>query len=167
MKSLRLVFFVLVLPLMAFNVAHEYYVSVTEIAHVKDQKAVQIISRIFIDDLEKMLQERHNENILLNVGNDETYIDKYIEQYFHNKLKIHINGEHQEFDYLGKEYEDDIVFSYIEITGIDTIDSIEVTNEILFDIFPDQQNIVKVKTASKNKSFILIPNNKTRLLNFN
>lgn len=167
MRSFKVLFLLLLLPLIAFNVVHEYYVSVTEITHVKEQKSVQIISRVFIDDLEKMLQERHSEDIILNVGEDEAYIDKYIELYYHSKLKITINEELQEFKYLGKEYEDDIVFSYIEITGIDAINSIEVTNEILFDVFLDQQNIVKIKTAEKNKSFILIPNNKTRLLNFN
>ena len=66
-----------------------------------------------------------------------------------------------------KEYEDDIVFSYLEVTGIDELNSIEVVNEILFDVLPKQQNIVKVKAAGKYKSFILIPANKSRLLNFN
>ena len=167
MKSIRLIIVVLLMPLVAFNVVHEFYVSVTQIEHVKEQKSVQIISRVFIDDLEKMLQERYDENIILNNGIDETYINKYIELYYRNKLKITINEELQNFEYLGKEYEEDIVYSYIEISGIEKINSIEVTNEILFDVFPDQQNIIKIKTAEKNKSFILIRDNKTRLLNFN
>lgn len=167
MKPNKLLFLLLIFPLLAFNVVHEYYVSVTQIEHVKDQQSVQIISRVFVDDLEKMLRERYDENIILNVGKDEAFIDKYIERYYHNKLKIVINGETKEFQYLGKEYEDDIVFSYMEITGVQNLNSIEVTNEILFDTFSDQQNIVKVKTAEENKSFILIPANKSRLLNFN
>ena len=155
------------LPLVAFKTAHEYYVSVTEIEHVKEQQSLQIVSRVFVDDLEKMLRERHDETIILNVGKNETLIDNYIKRYYSNKLKISVNGKPVSFEYLGKEYEDDIVFSYLEVTGIEELNSIEVVNEILFDVLPDQQNIVKVKTDDKNKSFVLIPANKSRLLNFN
>ena len=167
MRSFKLIIVLLFLPLVAFKTAHEYYVSVTEIEHVKEQKSLQIVSRVFVDDLEKMLRERHDESIILNVGKDETVIDNYIKRYYKNKLKITVNGKPIDFEYLGKEYEDDIVFSYLEVTGIDELNSIEVVNEILFDVLPDQQNIVKVKTGDKNKSFVLIPANKSRLLNFN
>ena len=167
MRSIRLIIILLFLPLVAFKVTHEYYVSVTEIEHVKEQQSLQIVSRVFIDDLEKMLRERHDESIILNVGKNETLIDNYIKRYYSNKLKITVNGKAVSFEYLGKEYEDDIVFSYLEVTGVAEMNSIEVVNEILFDILPEQQNIVKVKTADENKSFILIPANKSRLLNFN
>jgi hypothetical protein len=167
MRFVKLILILFFLSLAAFKVAHEYYVSVTEIEHVKEQKSLQIVSRVFIDDLEKMLRERHDDNIILNVGKNEVVIDGYIEKYYNNKLKITVNGKPVEFEYLGKEYEDDIVFSYLEVTGVEELNSIEVVNEILFDVLPDQQNIVKVKTNGKNKSFILIPANKSRLLNFN
>ena len=167
MRSIRLIIVMLCIPLFAFKVTHEYYVSVTEIEYVKEQKSLQIVSRVFVDDLEKMLRQRYDENIILNVGKNEDLINNYIKKYYNNKLKIAVNGQPVEFEYLGKEYEDDIVFSYLEVTGIDELNSIEVVNEILFDVLPKQQNIVKVKAAGKYKSFILIPANKSRLLNFN
>ena len=95
---------------LSFTSVHKYYVSVTNIEYVKEKEAVQIISRIFIDDFEKLLRERYDENITLGAKDEISTIDAYIERYLAEKLKIDINGQASKFIYLGKEYEDDIVF---------------------------------------------------------
>lgn len=60
---------VLLLPLLAFTTFHKYYVSVTQIEYVKKQQSVQIISRIFLDDFEDVLQARYNEKLFLLTTN--------------------------------------------------------------------------------------------------
>ena len=72
-----------------------------------------------------------------------------------------------EFTFIGKEYKDDIAYCYLEIVNISEVKSIEVKNRVLFDVFTDQQNIVRLKINDKNKSFLLIPDNDNCLLNFN
>lgn len=167
MKINKLLVFLIILPLMSFTIAHKYYVSVTEVEYVKEQESMQIVTRIFIDDFEKMLRERYDESITLDIGKDETQIDAYIQKYLSSKLQITIDNTLQQFEFLGKEYEDDILFCYLEITDVTEVNTFEIVNQVLFDVFDDQQNLVKTKINSKRKSFMLIPQNDKGVLNFN
>ena len=167
MKTLKFALIFFALPLMAITSVHKFYVSVTQIEYVEDKASVQIISRIFIDDLENLLRTRYDETITLNVDKEVTTSDFYIEKYLKEKLKIDINGEAKVFTYIGKEYEDDIVFCYLEITDIKQINTFTVTNQILQDLFEEQENIVRTYINSKHKSFILTKENDKGMLNFN
>ena len=86
MKSCKGLILVLILPLFAFSSLHKYYVSVTKIDYIKETQAIQITSRIFIDDFEKLLRGRYDEAVVLNSGKSEDQIDIYIEKYL--KLKL-------------------------------------------------------------------------------
>lgn len=84
-----------------------------------------------------------------------------------SKLSIQINGQLKTPVFIGKEYEDDIVYIYYEIANISEIKQFEIENKTLFDLFEDQKNIVRTKINGKNKTFILIPQNDKGMLNFN
>ena len=98
--------------------------------------------------------------------NETKTIDSYTEKYFKEKLTILIDGKVQELKFIGKEYEDDIIYTYFEIEGIEKINTMEISNEILFELFEEQQNIVRTKVYKKNKSFILLKENAKGVLNF-
>ena len=114
-----------------------------------------------------MIRERFDERITLAIDNESILVDDYMTRYLTDKLEVTINNQSQKFNFLGKEYKDDIVYCYLEISDIKAISSIQVTNRVLFDIYPDQQNIVRLKINDKNKSFLLIPDNDNCVLNFN
>lgn len=168
MKSIFLIFILSVgLTLTSSNTKHEYYVSVTNIEHAKEQESVQIISQVFIDDFERLIRERYDETITLSEDDEPEIVDEYMKRYLEDKLKISINGRAYEFNFIGKEYKEDITYCYLEIENIKDIKSIRVVNRILFDILPEQQNIVRLKLNDRNKSFLLIPENDECMLNFN
>lgn len=166
MKTFKIFFLAIAFPLLSFTMIHKYYVSVTEVEYVEEKKSVQIISRIFIDDFENMLRSRYDKEITLAIENENSTVDYYTEKYLKEKLKIKINDQEVEFKFLGKEYEDDIMVSYLEIENVENISSIQAKNHVLFDVFPDQQNIVRFKIHSKNKSFLLTKDNDKGMLNF-
>ena len=167
MKRIKIFLVIVILPLMAFSGLHKYYISVTEVDYIKDKQSVQITSRIFIDDFEKVLRERYNENVVL-AGKEETKeVNKYIETYLRSKIRVRINDHDMNLIFIGKEYDIDIIQCYIEIQNVKQINSIEISNEVLFDSFEDQQNMIKTKINSKQKSFLLNQNNKIAVLNFN
>ena len=167
MKTFKFVLLILLLPLLAYSTAHKFYVSVTQVEYIKEKQTVQIISRIFIDDFEELIRQRYDEGITLDTSKEEIQIDFYIERYLQEKIKIKINDSIQTLVFIGKEYEDDIIYCYLEIKNISVIKSFEITNQILFDLYDEQQNIVKTNINSKNKSFILISQNDKGVLNFN
>jgi len=167
MPLIKKTLLILLLPLLAFTVAHKYYLSVTSIGYSDTDSAIQITTRIFIDDLDKLLLDRYGLKGDLATQNESSEANEYIEKYFRAKFSMEINGEHVDYNFLGKIYESDIVICFLEIPKIDinTINSISVQNEILMDIFEDQKNVVHFKVKGQKKSFVLIRENNKGLLN--
>lgn len=166
MKIFKSVLVLALIMSLAFASAHKYYVSITKIEYVKEQQSVQIITRIFIDDFERLLKERFDDKIVLDVNADETQIDSYIKKYLLSRLKIDINGKQSIINFIGKEYDGDVVQCYLEIEKVESIKSFSIENSVLYDLFNDQKNIVRTHINGKDKSFILIPENDKGMLNF-
>ena len=156
----------LVFPLLAFT-AHKFYISVTNINYTEQEDALQITSRIFIDDLENVLQERYDFNAQLATEHESEMADDYVEKYFRTKFVVKLNGEYVDYTFLGKKYDNDIIICYLELPKIDlpNLTSIEIQNEVLTDLFDEQQNVVHVKIKGTKKSFVLIKENNKGMLN--
>ena len=165
MPKLKILLFIIVLSLVSFKTMHKYYVSLTEIEYVKEERSVQIITRIFIDDFENVLRNRFDEGLTLDTEKENIETNYYIEKYLKDKLKITINLKDFSFDFLGKEYEDDMILCYLEIQNIERISSIKVENKLLYEMFPDQKNMVRFKIHSVNKTILLIKENDKGVLN--
>ena len=61
----KYLFLVLVIPLLLSFTMHKYYLSVMDLEYNEDAKAVQMVTRIFYDDLEDVLNERYDAGRLL------------------------------------------------------------------------------------------------------
>lgn len=163
LKSLLYFSVIIVLTSMTM---HKFYVSVTQVEYVQKQQSVQIISRIFIDDLELALQNRFDKNIKLTEEKESENVNAYIEKYFKQKLKITLNAKETPYKFLGKKYDNDILYFYFEIENVKDLKQFQIRNQILFDALPDQQNIVKIKAKSEHKNYILTTDNDNAVLNF-
>lgn len=150
----------LFLALSSFTVLHKYYVSVTDVEYAKTSKSLQVTSRIFIDDLENVLQQRYETPIKLNDKN----ADFYIEKYFSKKLVISVNDQKKVSTFIGKEFEDDMVHCYFEVENVPEMQNIEVTNKLLMDVYEEQQNITHININDKKKSFLLMKDNPSGML---
>ena len=147
LKKGRMAFLPLVmLLLLSFSSAHKYYVSVTNIAYSKDDSAFQVTSRVFIDDLDKLLKERYDIEAKLATPKESKLADEYIEKYFRTKFAIELDGKPVQYNFLGKRYDNDMVICYLEIPNVKLSEtkSMTIQNEVLMDLFDDQQNIVHV-----------------------
>lgn len=165
MKLIKYFTLLLFIPLLAFSV-HKYYISLCEIEHNEEQKSLQIIVGMFIDDIEFTLNKNHNTTLNLATKNEISTIDEYYSTYLNEHFEIIVNNELKVYKFIGKEYDDDIVRFYLEITNIQEVKYIEVTNTCLFRDFKDQQNIIKIKANNTHKTFYLSQNNDKGLLNF-
>lgn len=154
MKKVSIVFLLLV-SLSSFTVLHKFYVSVMQIEYNESQKSLQIISRVFIDDFEEVLKERYDNSVEIAVDKESEKNDDYIKKYLSQKIKLFIDGEEVSFTYLGKEYEDDLMLCYLEIENVEGFNEIEVSNQVLMDLYEEQQNIIHVKKDNLRKSLIL------------
>ncbi len=154
-KILLLFLFVVSVPLSSFTTTHKFYVSVTQVDYNAKQQSLQIVSRVFIDDIEELLKERYDKSTNLDKDEESPGVDKNLAIYLNQKLQFVVNGEEVSFKFLGKEYEDDLIICYLEIENITSLNTIEITNQVLMDLFEEQQNIVHVKKGNQRKSLIL------------
>lgn len=164
MKIFRVLLIALVFSIVTASTAHKFYVSTTKIEYVEQQQSVQIISKIFIDDLEEVLRKRYDESIVLD-SKDESEQD-FVKRYLLQKLQITINGIPATLEYIGKEYEIDLIKVYFEINDIIELNTIEIENMVLFDLFEEQQNIIHLKTGESRRSLVLNKENPKGMLNF-
>ena len=150
----------------AFTYPHKYYVSITQVEYVQEKESVQIIIQMFTEDLEKLIHERYDKEVVLNTQTIEKKIDNYIDLYLSKKVQFKINNQPTEFKFVGKEYEDDLIFCYLEILNVPNISQFEASNYALFEMFEQQQNIIKTNINNQNDSFVLTPQNNLATITF-
>lgn len=165
MKLKNYLFLFLLIPLLAFSL-HKYYVSLCEIEYVKEKQSIQIIIGFFIDDIELTLNKDHKTTLKIATKEEFKEIDNYFKSYLNSNFKVAVNNNPAEFQYIGKEYDDDIVRFYLEIPDISSLNSIEITNTCLIRDFEDQQNIIKIYANKKHKTFYLDKKTHKGLLKF-
>ena len=167
MKNLKKCLIILILPLFAFVTAHKFYLSVTNVNYSEKDKAIQITSRIFIDDFEKLLEERYDIKAKLATENESKKADTYIEKYLRAKFRVEIDGKKKSYDFIGKKYDADVMICYLEVPEVDLaqVRSIVIENEILTDLFDEQQNVLHFKIGENKKSFVLLKSDTKGMLN--
>lgn len=165
MKKL-FILFLAVFPLLAFTAAHKFYVSATDIKYNEKQRSLQIISHVFTDDLEDLLQTRYSGEIFLVKDDEHPAADDYVEEYFRSKFQVEVNGKQRDFNYIGKEYDKDQLLVYLEVEDVEAVKTISVKNAVLTDLFPEQKNVIKVAYGETIKSLLLMRENLNGTLNF-
>lgn len=163
MKLLKYLSILLLVPLFAFTM-HKYYISLCEVEYVEEDQSVQIILGLFIDDIEVILNKEHPKKLNLGTDIEDQNSDEYYETYLNKHFKVIINKELNPYQFIGKQYDDDIVRFYLEIENIKQLKSIEILNTCLIKDFEDQQNIIKIKINKLHKTFYLDKKNPNCLL---
>ncbi len=167
MKKSFLLFFIAAFLLSSFITVHKFYVSVTNINYSEKTDALQITSRIFIDDLDTLMKERYNIDTALGTKEESSLADDYIQKYLKAKFVLELNDEIVTYNYIGKKYDNDVVILYLEVPdiGFSGLNSISIQNEVLTDLYEEQKNLVHIKWKGKKKSFVLIRENNKGMLN--
>ncbi len=157
----------LVNTLLQTSSEHKFYVSVSDAVYNEKEEAIQLITRVFIDDFEDVINLRYGTNIKLEKENDTSdEVEALIERYLKQKLKFTVNGENFEPTYLGKQYDIDQLKLYIEVENIKPFTQIEVTNLVLTDLYDSQKNLFHLKVGKKTKSSVMMKDKSKAMLKF-
>ena len=146
---------------------HPIHLSVTEITYSEKDKAIQITSRIFIDDLELSIQKQLNQpNLDILEPKNGLTLDQMAFGYLKEHLKVKLDGKPQIIKILGHEIEDVAVVFYIEIENVKKIKSLEVRNDVIMETHKDQSNIVHVTYKGPVKSVRLLRDKPSEVFKF-
>jgi hypothetical protein len=147
--------------------AHPIHVSVTEIEFDQKDQALEIMMRVFMDDLELTLRNDLKEPQLdiLNPGN-KTSVDGLVKQYLKDHFTISLDNQIQKTNYLGHEREGQAFIFYIEVTDVQPWKTITIRNDIIMSTHGDQSNIIHVFKNDEVRSLRLTRNTPVDKLTF-
>ena len=142
----------LVLPSYLMTLLHPLHVSVTEIEMDAKEKRLEIMMRVFMDDLETTFREKYQTPDLDVLNPKGKTVDQMMEEYLKTHFKIALDNKAQVMKYLGHEQEGDAFIFYIEVANVKKWKTIQIQNDIIMEMYDDQSNIVHVTSNETVRS---------------
>lgn len=148
---------ILLLTIFSFLIFfHPLHVSVTEIEHDPEEKRLEIIMRIFIDDLELSIKNEVDQPYMdITQPGEGSSTDKLLKNYLDGRLKIKVNGKEKDVEYVGHEVELPVMYIYAQVRNVKKLKEISVFNSLIMETYDDQTNLVHVESGGKTKSLKL------------
>ena len=131
---------------------HPFFVSVTEINHNATDKNLEISCKIFTDDFETTLSKNYKTKVDLVDIKDQAQVDKQVADYIRKHLTLKLDGKAATLEFVGFEREHEAVWSYFQVSNTTAPKKIEVMNNILYEGFDKQINVMHVLVGGNRKS---------------
>ncbi|WP_255557635.1 DUF6702 family protein [Flavobacterium taihuense] len=158
-----LLFFTLAMS--SFGV-HKFYMAIYQINYAPEKKMLQITSRIFIDDINKTLEKKHNKKFFLGTDKESAESLYLLKKYLSENFTLKVNGQSKGMNFLSKEMDGDVLVCYLNIKDVSKIKTLEIYNSVLLDCFAEQQNIVHVTVFDTKKSFLFTESSTKQVLKY-
>jgi hypothetical protein len=140
---------------------------VTEIEFDEKDKALEIMMRVFIDDLETALRTKTG-NAELDILSPKGGLtaDQLIRDYLPAHFSITLDGKPQKTNYLGHEREGDAFILYIEVSNVRKWKTIKVLHDAMTEVFDDQSNLINITVRGNVQSLRLTKDTPVNTLTF-
>ncbi|MEB0249017.1 MULTISPECIES: DUF6702 family protein [unclassified Mucilaginibacter] len=135
-----------------FGFMHPFYVSVTEIKHNPKTQAVEVSCRMFYDDLEHALEKDNKVALDIVKPKDKAQLNRFINEYVKRHLSIRADGKVLNLSYVGYEIQEDGAWAYFEVKGISSVKKIDIHDDLLNTLHPEQINMLHVTIGGNRKS---------------
>jgi hypothetical protein len=146
--------------------AHKFYVGIYQVNFVPEKKMLQITSRVFVDDVNDVLKQKHKREFRIGETAETAEDVTLMKQYFAENMTVKIDGKQQQLQFMSKEIENNVLICYFRCTGIARIKMFEIKNKILIDLVTEQQNIIQTNINGEKKSILLTVDNTTEVLKY-
>ena len=158
--------FLVAAPLHFASWLHPMHVSVTEIEMDEKEKRLEIMMRVFVDDLELTLRRNFKQPELDVLEPKGQSLDQLMQDYLKTRFQISLDGKLQVVKYLGHERDHEAFIFYVEVDKVKKWKSIQVQNSIITEIYDDQSNLVHVTFAETVRSLRLTRSKPTDIITF-
>ena len=145
---------------------HKYYVSVT-VATWSKSNTLQLVTRLFIDDVQRVLNERYDLNLKLDGTEDQEQLEKLLDRYTRQTVTVQLNGQTKALTSYGYKVENDQYVLFYETEALDRdLERVTIKNRMMMGVFSDQQNMVNVVVGKQRKSLLLTTDDDENSLTF-
>jgi len=147
----------------SFTPPHPVHLTEAEAHWKKKERTLEISVKLFYNDLELSLRQASVEPVYLCPDSANQHLAK-VKKYFEQCFKLMVNDEKRQFELLGYECENELVYVYLQYTGIKRIKNISLENTLLFDDFPDQTNLLNLHIKGISNTLLTKPKSTTARL---
>ncbi len=120
--------------------AHTFHTSLTRMDYNAKDKNIEISIKLFNHDVLPLLERRLKKRVdLEKTAEVDAEVFKYLEENFIFQNK---KGETQKLQWVGKEFNNDMMFVYVEIPFEEEFAGTKLQNTIFFESFAEQTNLV-------------------------
>ncbi|WP_417599649.1 DUF6702 family protein [Owenweeksia hongkongensis] len=155
-----------ILMCLTTTVKHDFHTSITNAEYNPKTQSMEIAMKLFTDDLELTIKNKHEVILNLNSTNELPEADSLIYNYVIDNFAIQSGKKSVSPTFVGKEIENGITFIYLEIHSFPVAKELLVRNTVFFDTFDDQSNIVNIKLDGELESAFLKKGQETELVQF-
>ena len=134
---------------------HKFYVAIYQINYVPQKKMVQITSRIFLDDLNDALENKFQRKTFIGTEKETKEDEVRLKKYLAEKFILKVNGQVKPMNFLSKELENNVLICYLNIKDITKINTLEVQNSIITEVYSEQQNIIQSNISGEKENLLL------------
>lgn len=168
MKKTATIFGLLFFVFIASSFAvHKFYMSVTQVNYAPEKKMLQITTRIFRDDLNKILEKKYHSKTFIGFEKESQNDIDLLQKYLNEKFILKVANQTVKINFLSKEIDADVIVCYLSAKGISKIKELTIMNSILTDLTIEQQNIVHCTIFGTKKSVLFTDSKIIEVLNYN
>ena len=131
---------------------HPLYITVTDIDHNAKDKTLEISCKMFTNDFEAALEKTTHGKVDLSDAKNKAITDKLIADYVIKHLIIKVDGRPVTLQFVGSEKEEDGTWSYFQVNNVPTVKKLEVNNNLLYESFSQEINLMHVSAGGVKKS---------------
>ena len=153
------VFYILILL-----IVHPFYISTTEITLKEEKHDIKI--KIFRDDLEDGLRLFFDKSISIDTELKLENRSSQVADYIKDKFQISVNKSEIIPSIDNYNLVNDLVEIYLSFETRGDINNIKVYNNILFDVFQVQKNVVLINLENQNQSYIFSYSDREKTFNY-
>ena len=151
--------FLLTIIVLSSFAMHKFYVGMFQMKFVPQKKELHITTRIFVDDLNLALEKKFHKKTFIGEPKESQEDEVLLQKYLAEKFKLKIKGQPKNYTFLSKEIENNVVICYLKVKDLAKINSLEIENSILMEIYPEQQNIIQLDNNGEKQSLLLTEEN--------
>lgn len=145
---------------------HKFYMGIFQINYASEKKMLQITTRIFVDDLNKALENKYKKVTHIGTAKETPEDVALLQKYLSEKFRIKVNGKFLPMHYLSKEMESDVLICYLNIKEVTKVKTLETYNAVLTDWDEEQQNIAHFTGFGAKQSFLFTESVTKHVLKF-
>lgn len=142
------------LLLTSFSI-HKFYMAIYQVNFVQNKKRIEITARLFVDDLNLVLEKKYHKKTSLGLPNETPEDEFLMKKYLAEHVIFKINGIKKTFQFVSKEIESNILVCYFKITDVTKINTLEIQNDAFTEQFSEQQNLIQSMIYGQKQSLLL------------